>query len=101
MKTSSRVCVCVCVRACVRVCARVCVRVHVCVCVRVHVHVCVCECVCVCGGFWKQLGSCHVADGDGVSPPPPPIVTVGKDRFQGVFGWLEGCLLDIQVDVVY
>ena len=92
---------CVCVRACVRVCACVRVRVHVCVCVRVHVHVCVCACVCVCGGFWKQLGSCHVADGDGVSPPPPPIVTVGKDRFQGVFGWLEGCLLDIQVDVVY
>lgn len=28
---------------------------------------------CVCGGFWKELG-CHVghvADGDGVSPPPP------------------------------
>ena len=41
-----------------------------------------------------------MADGDGASPPPP-IVTVGKDRFQRVFGWLEGCLLDIQVDVVY
>ena len=91
----SCVCVCVCVRACVRAC------VCACMCVCVHVHVCVCACVCVCGGFWKQLGSCHVADGDGVSPPPPPIVTVGKDRFQGVFGWLEGCLLDIQVDVVY
>lgn len=32
---------------------------------------------------------------------PPPIVTVGKDRFQRVFGWLEGCLLDIQVDMLY
>ena len=36
-----------------------------------------------------------------VRHPPPPIVTVGKDRFQRVFGWLEGCLLDIQVDMLY
>lgn len=50
----------------------------------------------------ETVGSCHVADGDGASPPrPPAIVTVGKDRFQRVFGWLEGCLLDIQVDVLY
>lgn len=43
-----------------------------------------------------------MADGDGASPPrPPAIVTVGKDRFQRVFGWLEGCLLDIQVDMLY
>ena len=56
----------------------------------------------VCGGFWKELG-CHVghvADGDGV-PPPPPIVTIGRDRFQRVCGRLEDCLLGVQVDAFY
>lgn len=48
----------------------------------------------------EAVGSCHVAD-EMVWGYLPPIMTVGKDRFQRVFGWLEGCLLDIQVDVAY
>lgn len=56
----------------------------------------------VCGGFWKQLGVamwqmemvCH-------RYPPPLPMTFGKYRSQRVFGWLEGCLLDIQVDMAY
>ena len=49
LRSSCKMCACVCVRVCVGAC--VCVRVCVCVCVSVracaYVYVCVCACVCV------------------------------------------------------